>query len=564
MLFKNIPAPKFGIYLEVRDSTFNGALLAKSIVIYETQISTTTGWVPFPLLTSISMTVGTTYWINILVTNDVSDPGNIQVRWSNDSSYSGGEHKNSTGATADATQDLNFRLYTGTSHTVTPGAVTETGATIGVGSVVYEPEVVPSGGGAQAITTATINVNRTVAVEGFNYPDEFSIFGWQSYLGGHITWGNEVVPSSTNVFNNLANNNYIGEIDDLWSQLEIRAMDGQSYGGPTVRQGSDIDDSWYAYVINYGSSGTQGGLGAARPTSLLKCVAGTVTQMGASVNVTLNVGDVIRVEAEGTTIRGTHNGTTIIEVTDSSLTDGHPGLLTFYDPDDRPAWDNWAGGDFVKEGASQVFAPTVAQLIYGAFIDPDLSDVSWLNNPIYNIYESESYDAIYGESWSAYVAQEFDVGSTERLASIDLRASYYGSPTDNNFVEIRSGGRDGSVIATSELVSPLGAPEWGDLSAFLNFPFATPVTLTPGLYAFVVKREEIDSENFLVVMESYGTGMYGTPIEPPGRPDYNHGILIWDADGPGWDDGYVDGVQFRISTALRADDLRAGSRSRSG
>ncbi|NIP34094.1 MAG: hypothetical protein GWN18_04040, partial [Thermoplasmata archaeon] len=51
----------------------------------------------------------------------------------------------------------------------------------------------------------------------------------------------------------------------------------------------------------------------------------------------------IRIEAEGTTIRCKKNGTTVITVTDTSLAHGAPGIGTFFT---NPSFrlDDWSGG----------------------------------------------------------------------------------------------------------------------------------------------------------------------------------------------------------------------------
>lgn len=56
----------------------------------------------------------------------------------------------------------------------------------------------------------------------------------------------------------------------------------------------------------------------------------------------INIGDTLRVEAEGTTIRYKKNGTQVISVTDSSFASGQPGLF-FYESLAR--LDDWEAGD---------------------------------------------------------------------------------------------------------------------------------------------------------------------------------------------------------------------------
>ncbi len=75
---------------------------------------------------------------------------------------------------------------------------------------------------------------------------------------------------------------------------------------------------------------------------LYKRSAGTFTQLGSSYNSgALPAGTKLRLTAVGSTISLQQDGTTRIAVTDSTVTGGAPGVMTF----GAATGDNWAGGD---------------------------------------------------------------------------------------------------------------------------------------------------------------------------------------------------------------------------
>ena len=74
---------------------------------------------------------------------------------------------------------------------------------------------------------------------------------------------------------------------------------------------------------------------------LYKRTAGTFTQLGTSYNSgPLPAGTKLTLSALGSTIAFQQNGTTRIAVTDTTLTGGAPGLMTY----DTATADNWTGG----------------------------------------------------------------------------------------------------------------------------------------------------------------------------------------------------------------------------
>ena len=196
---------------------------------------------------------------------------------------------------------------------------------------------------------------------------------------------------------------------------------------------------------------------------------------------------------------------------------------------------------------SSVNGPTLALVLGGAFIEPNLSDYSWLTR--FPAIEPTQWENLAGvtNDYGTYLAQEFWVGGAETLSSIDLRAMYQGTPVDNVYVEIRSGGRDGSVIGTSAAIAATTAPHYPAASAFVTLTFATPVPLVPGtLYAWVAKRTGTGSlSNALAIM------MDNTFLghELPGRIDPAHFALVWAGSVPAWSEFWdgSSGFQYRLN-----------------
>lgn len=113
---------------------------------------------------------------------------------------------------------------------------------------------------------------------------------------------------------------------DHFSELEFRSAENsfiQPQSGPAVRIPTSATRTVFSgYVALYDRGVPE--------ISLRKWNAQALTAAGTilgSYAVTLVTGNLIRVEAEGTTIRVKVNGVTQITVTDSTLSGGRPGIV---------------------------------------------------------------------------------------------------------------------------------------------------------------------------------------------------------------------------------------------
>lgn len=93
---------------------------------------------------------------------------------------------------------------------------------------------------------------------------------------------------------------------------------------------------------------------------LQKWVSGTNTALA---NGTTNIvnGDTLRVEAQGTTIRGLLNGVTDLSVTDTAITSGKAGIMGYATAANTIKLDTWEGGDFAAGGS--IVAPRLLGLL---------------------------------------------------------------------------------------------------------------------------------------------------------------------------------------------------------
>lgn len=99
------------------------------------------------------------------------------------------------------------------------------------------------------------------------------------------------------------------------AQVVIAAIGVDSYMGPAVR-GNPSGPDYYGF---YADSGNQ---------YIVRVDNGTYTAL-ASRSVTTAINDILRLEVEGTTLRAYVNGTLWTSLTDSALTGGNPGILSW-------------------------------------------------------------------------------------------------------------------------------------------------------------------------------------------------------------------------------------------
>ena len=180
-----------------------------------------------------------------------------------------------------------------------------------------------------AVTCTTLTPGR----DNFNRANGGLGASWAAMSDGGLSIVSQQVVGTANA---LAGDIRVAESygSDQYSQIAVTStqLSGGQWVGPTVRSQNGGQDTYLGiYFWNSGSPQLR----------LYKRTAGTFTQLGTSYNSgPLPAGTTLTLSAVGSTISFQQNGITRIAVTDTTLTGGAPGLMTF----GAATADNWAGG----------------------------------------------------------------------------------------------------------------------------------------------------------------------------------------------------------------------------
>src|SRR6185312_7579835 len=155
---------------------------------------------------------------------------------------------------------------------------------------------------------------------------------WSAVSDGALTISSQVVVGTSATAGAIRTAEaYTG---DQSSQVEVTStqLSGGQWMGPAVRMQNGGQNMYLG--IYFWNSGTQ-------QLRLYKRTAGNWVQLGSSYSSgALAAGTQLKLTASGSTISLAQNGVTRISVTDSSVTGGSPGLMTF----GTARGDNWVGG----------------------------------------------------------------------------------------------------------------------------------------------------------------------------------------------------------------------------
>jgi len=144
---------------------------------------------------------------------------------------------------------------------------------------------------------------------------------------------------------------------------------------------------------------------------MYKAVAGTYTQLGASSTPALSVNDVLRMEAEGTSVRVLVNSAVRMSTTDTSITAANRWGIYMFQID--PRLDTWnagefSGGAFVNAGAEGAVAS--GNVTLGAPASPITNDI-W----IATIHSRDQVAHSIATDWTQ-IFQANGGGTTSRLS----------------------------------------------------------------------------------------------------------------------------------------------------
>lgn len=180
--------------------------------------------------------------------------------------------------------------------------------------------------------------------------DSFTGTDWQQLTDYSANWsyvnGSMLIYSNSVMYDSGASGNAIARwnadtfADDQYSQVRIVSMGAAQYVGVAVRC-SAASFSCYGVIVNAGY------------LEFYKWVNASYSSLGFTSSVTFAPNDILRMEANGTTVRVLQNGTERISITDSALTSGQPGLSALnYNQDSR--MDDWQGGNLAVAAVTSV------------------------------------------------------------------------------------------------------------------------------------------------------------------------------------------------------------------
>ena len=476
-------SPTDHVYLEVRQTTATGTLLATSAPIVASTLTTVPVWRNFPLTNTVLLVGGSTYFIRLVLTRTEADGPNFVGWFISTSAYAAGAATTAVGGTLNGgVDDLTFRLYTGESHRVTNGDIIA-GETIASGSQVHVPTVAE---GDKVINVAFIGASLApVAVAAFNFRGSAAYVtdgAGQTYVLGSTAyptnrdsltfgWLTAALHAnrSTSVDVRLAGLNYatgsvdedfqfdlpsagtylvglaMGDITAAQSNQQIEIYDNTTLVFTIGRRNVAAGEFWDASDVKYTA--------AAWPTSQtpVSLVFATTTL-------------ILRLKGDGSSSAISH-----LSVEDVP-TGGSAAVLYPVDVAHVAAGTQTIDGATITS-TSQLSTPAIDTVAVPTILSGALVGTTQLfENP----WSGGTLSAtLAGRNFSQTIS-----GHDGLLTSVALKLRKTGAPTDALYVDIRDA-FNGTLLATSASLAFTDVPP-GSTSAVNNwylFPLDTPVSL---------------------------------------------------------------------------------------
>jgi RHS repeat-associated protein len=202
-------------------------------------------------------------------------------------------------------------------------------------------------------TTVVSNWSGGSSTPAVNVADAFGLNPqWITQEGKFQINGNSVSAVSGGSTDGRALAYWSGLFDiDQFAQLAVTSMpQGNAVIGPAVRVGASGINYYAFYVDNTVANGGTGNF------YLFKVVNGTLTVLAFGPK-SINLNDVLRLDAIGTTLTARINGIVIASATDADLQNGNPGIQSsvFGNPSADSA-TSWLAGSFTDGGGAPVMA----------------------------------------------------------------------------------------------------------------------------------------------------------------------------------------------------------------
>ena len=155
--------------------------------------------------------------------------------------------------------------------------------------------------------------------------------------------------TSNNVANGTSGNTYrklrwVGAaMDSANYSVEVVARSGNiSNGiGPAVRMAASSTVTYYGYIIFGGDA-----------AYLVEITAGGEAILDTGSAITASTNYTLRLEVDGSTIRGYLNGVLDVSATDTSLASGPPGIMAYGDNDANTYVTTWTASDLAAAAAA--------------------------------------------------------------------------------------------------------------------------------------------------------------------------------------------------------------------
>lgn len=188
--------------------------------------------------------------------------------------------------------------------------------------------------------------------DNFNRADGSIGNGWTVLAGTWAISSNRLASTSITTNATISQTGTPMATNDQWA--EIRVINPVSTFGPVVRHDGSTVGNFYMLRR---TSGTQ--------LSLYKNIAGATTLM-TTVNITLAVNDVMRIEAIGNTINGYINGVLVSTTTDSARPTGAYCGLRVTGNTSGGTWDDFACSDVGVGAPHYVGTDQISKLYVGS------------------------------------------------------------------------------------------------------------------------------------------------------------------------------------------------------
>ena len=199
----------------------------------------------------------------------------------------------------------------------------------GLAGRVDELRVYATALGATEVQTLYQTTQPVTAGDDFNRADGGLGSTWTELSGTFQIVSQHVEPAAAATYTTARLTTWTGG-GDQWAEVAVMVTGLNSGGGPVVRAGNGGND---LYLVDYNARADH---------QLYRVVGGVGTPIGGGWTTPAANGDVVRLEATGSTIRVLVNGVQKLSVTDTGVTGGAPGIYAFAAAGEQVQLDTFA------------------------------------------------------------------------------------------------------------------------------------------------------------------------------------------------------------------------------